>query len=81
MITIATYPTNFGEKNPSPAGKPGLKTKKLVKVLHQNGCDVVTITNHNNARSCWELIDDGADVLVAGEFTCHFPGMNCSSTF
>lgn len=50
-----------------------LKTKKLVKVLHQNGCDVVTITNHNNARSCWELIDDGADVLVAGEFTCHFP--------
>jgi len=50
-----------------------LKTKKLVKLLKKNACDVVTITNHNNARSCWSLLDAGHDVLVAAEFTCYFP--------
>ena len=50
-----------------------LKTKKLVKLLRKNDCDVVTITNHNNARSCWDLIQKGEDVLVAAEFTCFFP--------
>ncbi|MGD8419575.1 MAG: glycosyltransferase [Gammaproteobacteria bacterium] len=50
-----------------------LKTKKLVKALQSNGCDPVTVTNHNNARSCWELQDKGIDVLVAAEFTCYFP--------
>ncbi|MEZ5759241.1 MAG: hypothetical protein R3D86_13560 [Emcibacteraceae bacterium] len=28
-----------------------LKTDKLYKLLRQNNMDVVTITNHNNARS------------------------------
>jgi glycosyltransferase involved in cell wall biosynthesis len=50
-----------------------LKTKKLVKVLKENGCQVTTITNHNNARSCWDLKAKGIDVLVAAEFTCFFP--------
>jgi glycosyltransferase involved in cell wall biosynthesis len=50
-----------------------LKTKKLVKVLEQNGSSVVTVTNHNNARSCWELQEKGVDVLVGCEFTCFFP--------
>jgi hypothetical protein len=50
-----------------------LKTKKLVKVLKQNGSSVVTVTNHNNARSCWELQEKGEDVLVGSEFTCFFP--------
>lgn len=50
-----------------------LKTDKLVKCLRANGSDVVTVTNHNNARSCWELLDRGEDVLVGAEFTCHFP--------
>jgi glycosyltransferase involved in cell wall biosynthesis len=50
-----------------------LKTKKLAKLLKKNDCDVFTVTNHNNARSCWELIDKGYDVLVAAEFTCYFP--------
>jgi glycosyltransferase involved in cell wall biosynthesis len=50
-----------------------LKTGKLVKCLQGNGCDVITVTNHNNARSCWELLDKGEDVLVGAEFTCHFP--------
>ena len=50
-----------------------LKTRKLVKVLKQNGSSVVTVTNHNNARSCWELQEKGEDVLVGSEFTCFFP--------
>jgi len=50
-----------------------LKTKKLVKLLKENGSSVVTVTNHNNARSCWELQEQGEDVLVGAEFTCYFP--------
>lgn len=50
-----------------------LKTKKLVKELQDNGSQVITITNHNNARSCWDLKAKGIDVLVAAEFTCFFP--------
>ena len=50
-----------------------IKTKKLVEVLKHNGSSVVTVTNHNNARSCWALQDKGVDVLVGCEFTCFFP--------
>lgn len=50
-----------------------LKTNKLYKTLKTNEMDIVTITNHNNARSCWDLIDQGEDVLVGAEFTCYFP--------
>ncbi len=50
-----------------------LETKKLVKCLRQHGSDVITVTNHNNARSCWQLLEKGQDVLVGAEFTCHFP--------
>ncbi|WP_252731773.1 glycosyltransferase [Psychrosphaera sp. F3M07] len=50
-----------------------LKTKKLVKHLQANDCDVITVTNHNNARSCWALQEKNIDVLVAAEFTCYFP--------
>jgi glycosyltransferase involved in cell wall biosynthesis len=53
-----------------------LKTSKLVKCLRRNGSDVLTITNHNNARSCWALQDQGYDVLVGAEFTCYFPEAN-----
>jgi glycosyltransferase involved in cell wall biosynthesis len=55
-----------------------LETKNLIKTLERNGTDLVTITNHNNARSCWELLDKGYDVLVGAEFTCHFPGSELS---
>lgn len=51
-----------------------LKTSKLVKTLQHNGSDVITVTNHNNARSCWKLLEKGVDVLVGAEFTCYFPG-------
>jgi glycosyltransferase involved in cell wall biosynthesis len=50
-----------------------LKTSKLVKCLQSNGSDVVTVTNHNNARSCWKLMEKGFDVLSGAEFTCFFP--------
>lgn len=53
-----------------------LKTKKLLKCLHKNGSTAFTITNHNNARSCWELLDKGEDVLVGAEFTCYFEDHN-----
>ena len=53
-----------------------LKTKKLARVLHKHGSTVLTVTNHNNARSCWELQDRGVDVLVAAEFTCYFNEYN-----
>ncbi|WP_372741177.1 glycosyltransferase [Neptunomonas sp.] len=55
-----------------------LETKDLIKTLERNSTDLVTITNHNNARSCWELLDKGYDVLVGAEFTCHFPGSELS---
>lgn len=50
-----------------------LKTKKLIKCLKKNDCDVFTVTNHNNARSCWSMLEKGKDVLVGAEFTCYFP--------
>lgn len=50
-----------------------LKTNDLIKVLESNHCSLTTITNHNNARSCWDLKEKGHDVLAAAEFTCYFP--------
>lgn len=50
-----------------------LKTKDLIRCLKANHADVVTITNHNNARSCWQLLEQRQDVLVGAEFTCFFP--------
>ena len=49
-----------------------LKTKHLIECLKSNGCDAFTITNHNNARSCWALMDKGHDVISGAEFTCLF---------
>jgi len=50
-----------------------LPTRELVRALRRNGSDAITITNHNNARSCWDLMDKGEDVLVAAEFSCTLP--------
>ncbi len=50
-----------------------LKTKKLIEILSKNKVDLITITNHNNARSCWELLDKGYDVLVGTEFSVMVP--------
>ena len=50
-----------------------LKTEDLYKELMLNNVDTITITNHNNARSCFELQKQGVDVLVGAEFSCMVP--------
>jgi len=48
-------------------------TQQLLRTLESNGTDLVTVTNHNDARTCWELLDAGRDVLVGAEFSCTLP--------
>ena len=50
-----------------------LEPGKLQKTLRHRGATAWTVTNHNNARSCWELLEQGKDVLSAAEWTCVFP--------
>lgn len=50
-----------------------LPTENLIATLKSNGCDTYTVTNHNNARSCWQLLDKGQDILVGAEFSCTVP--------
>ena len=50
-----------------------LEPRRLHKLLRQRGASACTVTNHNNARSCWELAEQGKDVLSAAEWTCQFP--------
>ncbi|MDR1679461.1 MAG: glycosyltransferase [Prevotellaceae bacterium] len=50
-----------------------LPGKVLIEKLTKNGCDTFTVTNHNNARSCYEMQDKGLDVLTAAEFSCFVP--------
>ena len=50
-----------------------LEPRKLHKTLRHRGATAWTVTNHNNARSCWELLESGKDVLSGAEWTAHFP--------
>ena len=50
-----------------------LPTERLLETLKKRGCDAFTITNHNNARSCYEQQDKGLDILTASEFSCMVP--------
>lgn len=50
-----------------------LKSEDLINTLKSHGCDTFTVTNHNNARSCYELRDRGIDVLTGAEFSCQVP--------
>jgi len=50
-----------------------LPTEKLIDILKGNDCNAFTVTNHNNARSCYDLLDKGQDVLVGAEFTVKVP--------
>lgn len=50
-----------------------LPTENLLRTLKKHGCDTFTVTNHNNARSCFELLDKGEDILVGAEFSCMVP--------
>ncbi|MDR1381656.1 MAG: hypothetical protein LBJ47_09290 [Tannerella sp.] len=45
----------------------------LLQELKRNGCRAFTVTNHNNARSCYAMQDRGHDVLTAAEFSCLVP--------
>jgi glycosyltransferase involved in cell wall biosynthesis len=49
-----------------------VQTDDLVATLKRHRCDVITVTNHNNGRSCWQLLEKGEDVLVGAEFSCYF---------
>ncbi len=51
-------------------------TEQLIATLKKNGCDTFTVTNHNNARSCYELKEKGSDVLVGAEFSVSVPDFN-----
>ena len=55
-----------------------LKTKTLIKQLERSGCSLLTITNHNNATSCWDANKERDDFIVGAEFTCHFPDVDLS---
>ncbi|MCB9496344.1 MAG: glycosyltransferase [Fibrobacteria bacterium] len=48
-------------------------TDDLVRTLQGNGTDLLTVTNHNDARTCWNLLEAGRDVLVGAEFSCTLP--------
>lgn len=50
-----------------------LESEKLLEVLKKNGCNAFTITNHNNSRSCHELLDKGYDILIGAEFSVTVP--------
>ena len=50
-----------------------VEPRRLHKLLRERGATAWTVTNHNNARSCWELAELGKDVLAAAEWTCQFP--------
>lgn len=48
-------------------------TEQVLDTLEENGTDLVTITNHNDARACWKLLDKGRDILPGAEFSCKLP--------
>jgi len=50
-----------------------LPSKNLINNLKRSDCEAFTITNHNNARSCYALQEKGFDVLTAAEFSCFVP--------
>jgi len=53
-----------------------ISSELLINTLKQNGSTALTITNHNNARSCFEQQEKGIDVLTASEFSCLVPDFN-----
>ncbi|MDH5654996.1 MAG: glycosyltransferase [Spirochaetia bacterium] len=55
-----------------------LETSDLLDSLKRNGCNSFTITNHNNARSCFEMQERGMDILTGAEYTCFIPDFNIS---
>ncbi|HOV09122.1 MAG: GDP-mannose-dependent alpha-mannosyltransferase [Spirochaetes bacterium ADurb.Bin218] len=50
-----------------------LEPEKLISILEDHRCNSFTVTNHNNARSCYYLQDKGYDILSGAEFSCTVP--------
>ena len=50
-----------------------IPAKRVLEELENNGCKAFTITNHNNARSCYALLSAGVDAITAAEFSCWAP--------
>lgn len=49
-------------------------TETVINKLKTNGTNpTITITNHENSRSCWDLLEKGHDILVGAEFSCLHP--------
>jgi len=53
-----------------------LPSEELIETLKNHNCDTFTVTNHNNAKSCYELQDKGYDILTGAEFSCTVPDYN-----
>ncbi len=53
-----------------------VSTDGVIRTLEQRALGAITITNHNNARSCWNLLNQGYDVVPAAEFTCSIPDVD-----
>jgi glycosyltransferase involved in cell wall biosynthesis len=53
-----------------------VSSETVINTLRQNGCNALTITNHNNARSCFKLQDQGMDILTGCEFSVTVPDFN-----
>ncbi|HOO72232.1 MAG TPA: glycosyltransferase [Spirochaetota bacterium] len=54
-----------------------LQSEDLIDSLKKHNCDTFTVTNHNNARSCYMLRDImGLDILTGAEFSCMVPDFN-----
>ncbi|HSQ41936.1 MAG TPA: glycosyltransferase [Fibrobacteraceae bacterium] len=56
-----------------------VETSEVMDKLRASGSQAMTITNHNNARSCWELLEKGEDILPGAEFTCRFEDLGFSA--
>ncbi len=50
-----------------------LAGEELINTLKARGCSAFSVTNHNNSRSCYELIEKGEDILVGAEWSCMVP--------
>jgi glycosyltransferase involved in cell wall biosynthesis len=55
-----------------------LESEALLGCLKNHHTHLATITNHNNAKSCWQLLDQGHDILPGAEFTCFFKEFDLS---
>ncbi|MCP4136350.1 MAG: glycosyltransferase [bacterium] len=80
LLTIDLHCHDYNSKTPDEllgrilsVPETWLKSEDCISMLKNNGCDTFTMTNHNNAESCYELREKGIDVLTGAEFSCMVP--------